>query len=803
MFISFVLGWISSLSVYYQLASVPNAVVCLLILLLIVVLMRQVNQVKYTLIKLGCYFLLGAIIGINWASLDRILMPQLPDVLFEAKQGALSSTRLIGQVVGLPSVGMTDYGKPKVKFEFWVQKICVQNCELSTAAWQTFSNPVRPVTIQLSWYQYTHLPKTGETWQFAVSLKPNHASLNAGGFDYESYLFAHQIAAKGYVLKQPQAVLLVPSTGGLRSQVAEVVAQTWQFSSLSGVFRALLVGDKSGVTAEQWQVLQQTGTVHLMAIAGLHIAILALLGFGVFAGVWHGLIRLGYVYWQQVPKVYVASLGSLLFATVYMVLSGFALPTQRAWLMLVSGLLLIVMKRQFQPWSALALAALLVTLWAPRSVLLQGAWLSFAAVALIFMCLFHPKIKGLNKWHKVWLVQVVLSLGLMPLLFFYYQQVPVFGVLTNLLVVPFVSLVGLPLLFISTVLGWVSLDWAQPWIQLTDWLWQSVWLGLIEVTSWSNGWLNGQITLTSLLAIYGLLMVWVWWARLPVKWVWLTLIGALMLFNSQNWGKNNQAWVTVLDVGQGLSVVIETDNHTLVYDTGSRWSAQFDGAAMAIVPFLNSRERYRIDRLIVSHSDIDHAGGSARLFETYSGMSAFSGQAEKLNTSLGRAYFSPCLAGQTWQWEGIKFELLAPMPTWPVVRDDNDYSCVLKVSTPERSLIVSGDLSQEYEQALVAELGQGLRADYLVAGHHGSKTATSLAWLQAVSPTHIIYSAGYKNAFKFPHSDVTERVNKLGIQQWNTACDGMIQFNLLDANAGSLPVAWRPAHHKWFYAKCE
>lgn len=709
--------------------------------------------------------------------------------------------------------------------------------------------------IHVFWYlnpkefkQLEKLPKLGETWRLLGKLKPSHSSLNPGTKDYETWLYQKGIGAKLIVsgLKtksthQPVSIQLEPtsilSTAYIRLKAKQLANQSFANSNFNAIYQALIMGDKSQIEQSQWQLFRQTGTVHLMAISGLHMSIMAAIGFLLAKALWWG-----WFYKQRLLDFSLfAALISVFFATGYLVVSGGDIPTQRAWIMVLTFIVFLLLQRKFQPFSALAMAALAVVVWDVSAVLSSGFWLSFVAVWLIFLSL--PLCKGRSKLSGFLVIQVVLSVGLTPLIVWHYAEVPVYGILANLVAVPFITFIGLPLLLISYFLSLISLDVAHILVGLLDEFWQWLWafliglqslpLATIKLTGFNFYWL-----LSSYVVLF-FIVKWFSAQRVLVKafnpfklTLLLSLLSMSLLlhmglahwFNNQvkmhNLSKG-EALVSVLDVGQGLAVVIQTQNHTLLYDSGPKWGEYTSAADKVILPFLQHQKITMLDKLIVSHSDNDHAGGVLTVLQNINSTDLHGGQPIQLNQIIERSQnlkpqrFNQCFKGQTWQYDKVKFEVLWPpkpqvynanLTKAGLKLSDNDWSCVLKVTSGVSQFIVTGDLGNKYEQVLVnsGALTNSLSKQTLyIAGHHGSKYSSSNALLQALQPDKVVFSSGFANRFGFPSKEVIARLQKQvpKARWWNTACSGGLSF-LMSANNLKLVNESRKSQRKWYHHRC-
>lgn len=822
MFRYFVLGFICSSYAFYQLTSFPSwGIFSISFLLLNGLIILKLMPVFYTrmlafyqlpFIEIIFHIIIGFLVGFIWVFLHSFLTNSLPDNAY------FTPVEVEGKILDLPqiqSIGATQkHTRIKFLFELSAIEDSVPN---NTQAWALL-----PPKIQLSWYGANAVPKTGETWRFKVKLKPRHASVNPGGFDYETYLFQKGIVARGYILNQTDAAQRI-NEGGVwqyRYWLANHLKPLFEGSGFDGVYQALIYGDKSQLSVEDWERFQKTGTIHLMAISGLHIGIVAALGFGLFALLWKVWIR--YAAWQwvaQTPKPIFASVGAIILATFYMAMAGFSIPTQRAWLMVVVVLLFLFIRRKFQPWSALALSAFLIVLFDPRSVLSHGFWLSFMAVALIFGVLRLPKIKAAPNWQKIIAVQLALTIGLMPLLAAYYHQIALASFLANLVAVPFVSLIALPLLFITVLLSFVSSTLASGFMVLNNYLWQALWWFLNVLKSQFDYWIIGHVADWQVMLLYGIPVIgFILWHkkqqtllhRTPLQVILFGMLifsfwAVMLLPTMMDKVPHNELKVTILDVGQGESIIFETESAVVVYDTGAKWGTKIDGAKLALLPYLKSQGYTKVDLLVVSHSDMDHAGGAATLLKEMPVLNMISGQPKKLNALAKTQRFTACKNGQAWSFSGVNFEILAPRQDLPKAQNDNDTSCVLKVENGKGAVLVSGDLTHVLEQPLADKIGSKLQSDLLIGGHHGSRTSTSLAWLEAVKPAEVVFSSGFANRYHFPAKAVIKRLEKQQILWRNTACRGAIQYKITQSD--QVPLAflgtYRGLHSTWYRTHCE
>lgn len=774
MFIWFSIGFIAAIFALYQLANLPDQAWLLpgasLVILAFYFAFRRIG-----------HFLMGAIIGwlvlLCWLFFSAELSDNFIDqpVWVEGKIVSIVEQR-----------SMQNGGLNLQRFEFQLDRI--SNNSYHQAWWGA-----KP-KIRLSCYRCELAFDSNQSWKLHVKLKPIHGSMNPGAFDYEAWVHYQGLAASGYLVDQAQAQKLHQGWG-LRTAFAQRLEPLLAQSDFQGLFSALLYADRQYIDDHQWQVLRKTGTIHLMAISGLHLAMVAWFGWLLGALIW----RLPIKRFQFWPVQWFSAIFAVLSVTFYGVLAGFSIPTQRAWIMVMVVIGFLLIRRKTQVWPMLLLAGFLVVLWHPPSVLSQGFWLSFLAVALIFSWLQTPFSKGLKAWQNVMAIQLVLSLGLMPILWWFYQQVPVYSVIANLIAVPFVSFFGLPSLFILALLQLMAPSLAPVFLSVLDPIWAWLWWLLEWIAEWPGGyWSFAPQSLWQVVLLYAVAFSVRYLKPVWLKGVAIVLVCLVWFVPSFDSGlPSGEARISVLDVAQGQAIVIETASRVLVYDTGPSFGERFNGATIAISPYLRKQGWQKIDLLMVSHADQDHAGGTERLIQDWHVDRAVTGQVERLQLPG----FESCHTMSNWQWDGVRFEVFSTLDLEP--KKHNDFSCVLRVSVGNQAFLVSGDLSAEYEQKLLNRQSQRhLQSAVLVAGHHGSRDSSSPRWLEAVAPDLVLFSAGMNNRFGFPHQQVLSRLEQRQVEHLNTACEGAIQIRL-NNQAWWLENRQRRSAKRWFHQFCE
>ncbi len=681
-------------------------------------------------------------IGFCWAAVDgaAYLLQILPEDL--ERQDLLVE----GRVVSLP-----DENFSSTRFLFAVEQSRMPGGEKID-----FSG-----IVKLSWRSHEVRPLGGERWRLKVRLRQPRGFRNPGGFDYERWLFQHDIVARGYVRDSTDNRRI---TGRgmtplvLRQTLRQQIAAHAPASPARAVLNALLIGDRSGLSDVEWQLFRATGTSHLIAISGLHIGLVAFMAWMLVEFLWRHAGRLPLL----LPSPIAAAWAALLAAAAYAMLAGFSIPTQRALLMTAVFSFAIIFRRNSSSLDGVALALLLVLMIDPRSVLSAGFWLSFMAVTVILLLIRRYPQWG--RW-KMWIaIQTGLFVALIPLLAFWDFPASPIGPLVNLIAVPWFSFVIVPAVLITAMLLAISFPGAETLLTLLLKCIAAT-MDAMEVAAQQSELitLSTPVWWMALLAGAGALLL-----LLGRRWYW-RVAGvplSLLLFWPQPASVDNLA-VTVLDVGQGQSVVIETSSHTLVYDLGPIFPSGFNTAESVVIPYLRSRARQRIDMLVLSHDDNDHTGGASQFVKRMDVRSTLFGQ-EMLQFGIP---YNSCHDVEPWRWDGVLFRFLKA-PLEPV--NDNDASCILLLEHPGGRILITGDVTRRIEQSLLKQYGDELRADVITTPHHGSGTSSSPSFVRQVGAKNSIVSAGWKSRYGLPKTDVIQRWRKSGAQIDNTAETGAL-----------------------------
>jgi len=639
--------------------------------------------------------------------------------------------------------------------------------------------------LQVSWYRDAPVLQPGQSWRLRLRLRPVWGYSNPGGFDYARWLYQQGITHTASVRSDPDNQRLTAASGAwllrVRQHLSAAIAAQDAGAPASSLLRALVVGDRRGFQRDHWQAFTATGTNHLVAISGLHVGLVAGLVAALAGWLWRRLPGCC----ARWPAIQIGVVSGGLAALGYAALAGFAIPTQRALLMLMVAGAALLGGRTRQPGVILAVALALVVAWSPMAVMNAGLWLSFAAVGVILWVLLPGQPSSTARhWLRL---QLAMGMALLPLLLLFFGQASLIAPLVNLLAIPWFSLLLVPLALLATLLWLV-------WPGVGEFAWQGwLWLGrwtlsvLQAVAEWdwvTVSWAVPQPALVGLAGIGALLLL----APRGVPARWLGLLLVLPLLTRQPERPAPGAFeLTLLDVGQGLALVVRTAGHLLVYDAGPRFRSGFDTGSVVVVPFLRQLGADEIDTLVISHGDSDHAGGASAVREGLPVGRLLSGEPADVS---GAEY---CAAGDGWQWDGVKFALLSPLPDGQV--QGNNASCVLLISNDHASLLLTGDMEAEVEQRLLTA-GQLGHTDVVVAPHHGSLSSSTGDFVRLLSARHVLYATGRGNRWGFPRPEVVARWREQGATGWDTARDGAVRVHF-PANQGSLRVYTHRRRHYW------
>lgn len=708
-------------------------------------------------------------LGLGWANLiaSQVLVRALDEGL--EKQNVV----VIGTILTVPQTTAR-----YTRFDFAVDSIEKDGIHYPS-----------PGKIRLKTYHALDAFHVAQRWQLTVRLKKPHGRQNFGGhFNYETYLFEHRIRATGYVREAATNQLLAatehrrPITQ-LRARMRTFIAHHFGDHPQYALLTALIVGIRQNLTAEQWRILQTTGTIHLVAISGLHIGLVA----GAIAWFIAWLWRLSGRWQAHWPARKVALVVAIGAGLGYALLAGMTIPTRRAVLMLmvVGGAFLI--NRPISVWQVMSVALTVVLLADPLAVLGSGFWLSFAAVTVIvsYVQLWRARRPAPHYLARVgiyagrWLaLQAAIGFGMAPLVLLLYGQISLIAPLANLLAIPVVGGLAVPLGLLGLVLFVGQAETAtllafQSALAVLDALWYSLaYLGDTPIAVWQPPWQPRGLLLAAAVGCV-LLAMRSAAAVKSVAWLWFIPL----LFHQPARLVHGEFRFTMLDVGHGLATVVETRHHTLIYDTGPSFLGGFNTGEAVVLPYLHARGLTAIDTAIISHEHNDHRGGFTAIAAQLPLARVLSG----VPTSLPSVH-SPvaCHDGQQWQWDGVMFQVLWPRRASPAAHGNNA-SCVLKIIAPGGSVLLTGDIEAKVERHLVADARAArldLASDFLQVPHQGSKTSSTVGFIAAVRPSVALLSSGYRNRFRHPHASVVARFAQAKIPLMSTAESGALTVTL-------------------------
>lgn len=624
-------------------------------------------------------------------------------------------------------------------------------------------------TLQLAWFaapgEQAPVPEPGSRWRFTLKLRPPRGLANPGGFDAERRALERRIAASGYVI---DGEAMAPAGAGLDAWRARLSARIGEAvpGREARFVQALALGDTRALDDRDWEVLRATGLTHLIAISGFHVGLVAGAGALAASATWWLFPSLA----RRWPRPAASAVAALLAASGYTALAGFALPTVRTALMVGVVVLARTLRRPVSGAQSLSLAAIAILLVDPLAVLAPGFWLSFLGVAWLMWCL--PTAPGQGVLRPFLGAQGVASLGLLPVSVAFFSQASLPGPLVNLVGIPWISLGVVPLALLGLGLDALHPPAAALAWQAAAWLMGSLWRTLEWIAGWPPAllWLPEPRPLAVLLALAG-----AFWLMLPRSLpgkplAWLLLLP--LLWPRLDRPPTGQADLVLLDVGQGLSLLVLTRHHALLFDAGPAPPRGMDLGEAAVVPALRALGVRGLDALVLSHGDNDHAGGGAAVERAMSPVRVWAPP----GWSPPYADANACRAGEGWRWDGVEFRWLHPPRFFPYLR--NDSSCVLRIQAGGAVALLPGDIGRHVEAGLARRQAGAVRADLLVVPHHGSEGSSSLDFLAAVRPRIALLPVGHDNRFDLPAPVVLGRYERYGVELLDTAAQGAIRARL-------------------------
>ncbi len=629
------------------------------------------------------------------------------------------------------------------------------DCDLQTMN----THPVQ-ARIQLNCYRDCPSLHTGQTVTLRAKLHEVHNLNNPGGFDYKTYLAARHIHWVGSVQQGSIKVLSQPlskwNIGVMREKLANHLAHLFSDETSLGIVQALTIGLSTHISQASWALFRCTGTTHLMVISGAHIGLVAGMIFKLICGLWSRCQWLCLRY----PAQRVASIVAILLSIAYAVLAGFGAPAERA--TICAGLVFFryLGQRQFSAWQSWRYALCLVLVTEPHSVLLPGFYLSFMAVAVLLA--MNRRLRSQNILKAIG-IQLSCMLGLLPFTWYWFSYGSVTGLFANLVAIPWVSFVMVPLAFLCLLVG-------QYLIWLPKILHHSIQFLLIFL-QWMQGleWMNLQRSYPSVVLPIAGVVALILWVFLPIRALISTAITLLTVAMYPNHPQipNQTFKAQILDVGQGLAVLILTHSHALLYDSGGKNYQGSDMGKEVILPYFKYIGLNYLDKIVISHPDLDHRGGLGSIQAIFPSAELVVDNPQFYHRGVSCHHYAE------WIWDGVRFKFF---PINQNLGSTNNHSCVLQVANAGGQILLSGDIETAAEHVLTQNYGPQLQSTVLVIPHHGSKTSSSLEFLRVIAPDYAIFSYGFDNRYHFPHAKILKRYHALHIATAATSEQGMISL---------------------------
>ncbi len=615
-----------------------------------------------------------------------------------------------------------------------------------------------PHKVILTDYEKQDWP-SGSQWQIQARLRVPVGAVNQAGFHTEAYYLNQGVGAVGSVQKgricQGISYTLQATLDRYRNALAYRIRAAGADSPRgAAIIAALTIGQQHIIVDDDWRAFSQTGITHLVSISGLHVTMIALFA----AWLAKCLLHILPLRFNVQPRT-IMLLSGVIAAFFYAMLAGFSVPTQRSVFMLSTVALLMLSRRYFTPWQIWWIALSFVLLISPLAVLSLGFWLSFGLVAGLLWISVNRRRLSHNKWWLACKAQMAATISSIVPLGYFFGQIPLVSPLVNTVAIPWVSWCLTPLALIALCL---PIDTPLIWVcTLAEYS-----LNVLDsILPFAHQWIIPKLPL-SLLVLGGigtLLLL----APIGTPMKGLGVISLLLVLVYQPpTPETGAASITVLDVGQGSSMLVQTQKHSLLFDTGATH------ADWIVLPNLRAQGIRKLDMLVLSHNDTDHDTGLPDIARTYPSVQIMAGQPQNYPQFPAIRY---CQPDQAWQWDGVTFQWL----TLDIISsDNNDQSCVLKITAQNQSVLITGDLSAKAERKLVAQYGKKVSAQILILGHHGSASASSKTFISAVHPRFAISSSGFANHFNHPNQKVQERLKEKNIKLLRTDEQGAIRIKL-------------------------
>ncbi|RUR18508.1 DNA internalization-related competence protein ComEC/Rec2 [Legionella sp. km535] len=686
-------------------------------------------------ISIPILFFMGVLLA--WTHQWMIEPHGMPD------NAVLPDAVIVGTIASIPVVSAE-----KTKFHFQIE--CINN------------HPAQGL-IQLAWYNKAPELHSGQLWQLSVKLKKPRNYRNPGSSDYVKTLSARHIYWTGYVRSGVNQLIKEHNTTGwlqFREQWGTALTQRSPDKKTAGILEALTLNVTTHISQEQWELFRRTGTTHLFGISGEHIALISGMVFFILRWLWSRSVRCCLF----APAISIASIGGFGVALLYSFMAGFEPPVQRALIGCFFYTLCCIGIQRYTIWQVWRYALFGVLCLEPHAVFMQGFYFSFLAVACLLLTQQRWGLKGIKGNLAL---QLSCLIGLMPLTLYWYSYGSINGFIANLFAIPLVGFLIVPLALMALAIS--SFSWSVFLMHPLSWL---VAL-LFKMLLWTEhlAGINIMGSLNSIISVISIMAALLTGIILPVKpFRYFAIIWLLVpFFPYKEAIQHGEALIRVLDVGQGLAVVIKTRDHVMLYDTGDQFFQGSDLGKIVILPFLTDLGIKKVDKIVISHPDKDHLGGLKSIEAEV--------KVDQLivnNPSFYHRGFN-CHNYPEWEWNGVRFHFF---PIHFNFNNKNDNSCILQISSSIGSILLTGDIEKTAEDYLVRTYGDQLASDVLIVPHHGSKTSSSYRFLLETAPQYAIASLGFDNRFHFPHNKTMENMNTLNIPFYRTDECGMVQIKL-------------------------
>ena len=499
-----------------------------------------------------------------------------------------------------------------------------------------------PLQMRITWFgnQPEHV-RVGDKWQLHIRLAKPHSYANPGSFNYQKWLFENRICAISTVQNSGNNLLLHVNrwyhpVDRFRQLLDEKLQWYLYGLPLAGMITALCVGMRDQISQQQWQVLRNTGTNHLMAIAGLHISCIASMTYFMVNFFWRRISR----FTINFPVQQAAALVSLMSAIIYSALAGFALPTQRAVMMLAVFLLTTLLRRHISAWTAWSVALLIILIFDPLSTLSSSFWLSFGTVALIIYG-NSARLKMQGIWWHWGRTQWVIGLGIVPLSLFFFNQVSLLSFIANSIAIPWVGFIILPLCFVGSLLLIVIPFIGKLLILIAEHLLNYLWiilekLAAISILQWYASINHVWLMFSMIICIILFLAPRGWPAR------WLGMFWALpFIFIKIHTPLIGQIELTLIDAGKNEIAIIRTTHHTVLYEILAGVQKNNVMSQEIIQPYLLQQGIKKVDYAII----VTQKSNVLQGFNNFNNYPLLS-----------------CATNKSWQWDNIDWQVSSTDP---------------------------------------------------------------------------------------------------------------------------------------------